>query len=120
VKIGQVGAELFHADGQTGTMNLIVAFRNLTNTLKNQNSSAQFSPRFRSRGSVMRIVTRLDVQGNRSWVPGRGKRFISLQSAQNGPGAHPHAYSIQYRRLFLRAESGRGVGQAILLSSAEF
>jgi len=94
MKIHPVGAELLHADGQTGMMNLIVAFRNFTNALTNQNSTAQFSPRFKSRGSVMRIVTRLDVQGNRSWVPGRGKRFVSLQSVQKGPGAHPHACSI--------------------------
>jgi len=75
-------------------MNLIVAFRNFTNALKSQNSTAQFSPRSKSRGSVMRIATRLHVRGNRSWIPGRGKSFTSLQSVHTGPGAHPHAYSI--------------------------
>ena len=94
MKIRPVGAELFHEDGQTGMMNLTVAFRNFTNALKNQNSIAQFSPRFKSRGSVMRIVTRLHFRGNRSWIPGRGKSFTSPQSVQTGPGAHPHAYSI--------------------------
>jgi hypothetical protein len=94
MKIRPVGAELFHDDGQTGMMNLIDAFRNFTNALKNQNSTAQFSPRFKSRGNVMRIVTRLHIRGNRSWFPGKGKSFTSLQSVKTGRAAHPHAYSI--------------------------
>ena len=57
--------------------------------LKTKSSIAQFSPRFKSRGSVMRIVTRLDVRGNRSWVSGRGKSYISLQCVHNGPGPIP-------------------------------
>jgi hypothetical protein len=35
MKIGPVGAELFHADGQTDMTKLIVAFRNFANALKN-------------------------------------------------------------------------------------
>ena len=77
MKIRPVGAESFHEDGQTGMMNLIVAFRNFTNALKNQNLIAQVSPRFKCGGSVMRIVTRLHFRGNRSWIPGRGKFYLS-------------------------------------------
>ena len=35
VKIRTVGAELFHADGRTDMTELIVAFRNFANALKN-------------------------------------------------------------------------------------
>ena len=35
-KIRPVGAELFHADGQTNTTKLIVTFRNFANAPKNQ------------------------------------------------------------------------------------
>jgi hypothetical protein len=40
IKIRQLGAELFHADGQTGDMKkLTVAFRNFANAPKEENSS---------------------------------------------------------------------------------
>jgi hypothetical protein len=35
IKIRPVGAELFHADGQTGMINLLVAFRNFANAPNN-------------------------------------------------------------------------------------
>jgi hypothetical protein len=34
MKIRAVGAELFHADGQTGMTKLVVAFRNFSNAPK--------------------------------------------------------------------------------------
>ena len=37
MKIRPVGAELFHADGQTGMAKLTVAFHNAANALKNNN-----------------------------------------------------------------------------------
>ena len=37
MEIGPVGAELFHAEGQTDMTKLIVAFRNIANAPKNQN-----------------------------------------------------------------------------------
>jgi len=36
MKIRPVGAELFHADGQTDMTKLIFAFRNFANTPKNE------------------------------------------------------------------------------------
>ena len=36
MKIHQMGAELFHDDGQTDMTKLIVAFHNFANVLKNQ------------------------------------------------------------------------------------
>jgi len=36
MKIRRVGAELFHADRRTDMKNLIVAFQNFANALKNQ------------------------------------------------------------------------------------
>jgi len=39
VKIRAVGAELFHADGQTDTTKLIVAFRNFAKAPKNWKKS---------------------------------------------------------------------------------
>jgi len=41
MKIHPVGTELFRADGRTDMMNLIVAFRNFTNKLKDRNSEFQ-------------------------------------------------------------------------------
>ena len=40
IKIRQVEAVLFHADGQTDMMKLIVAFRNFANAPKNQSLKA--------------------------------------------------------------------------------
>ena len=39
-----MGDELFHADGQTGMMKLIVAFRNFANASKN--AANNYNPRF--------------------------------------------------------------------------
>ena len=69
MKIRPVGAELFHEDEHTGMMNV----RNFTNALKNQNSIPQFYSRFNSRGSVMRIVTRLHTRGNRVGFPAEAR-----------------------------------------------
>jgi hypothetical protein len=41
MKIRPVGAELFHADGRTDMMQLIVAFRNFVNTPKKAASVSQ-------------------------------------------------------------------------------
>jgi hypothetical protein len=41
MKIRPVGAELFHVDGQTEVMKLIVTFRNFVNALKNDNEDIQ-------------------------------------------------------------------------------
>jgi len=39
MKIRSVGAALFHADGRSDIMNLIVAFRNFANANKNRDNS---------------------------------------------------------------------------------
>jgi hypothetical protein len=41
MKIHPVGAELFHADGQTDMMKLMVAFCNFVNMPKNDNEDTQ-------------------------------------------------------------------------------
>jgi hypothetical protein len=51
MKIRLVGAELFHADGQTDMTKLIVAIFNSANARKNRN----FKPRFESGTSRIRI-----------------------------------------------------------------
>jgi hypothetical protein len=38
MEIRQVGAEFFHADGQTVMTKLVLAFRNFANALKNKNN----------------------------------------------------------------------------------
>jgi hypothetical protein len=39
MKIRQVEAELFHADGRTAMMKLIMVFRNFANALKNESNN---------------------------------------------------------------------------------
>ena len=54
-----------------------------------------------SRDSGAGVVTRLQVGQlrNHASIPGRGKTFCRLQSAQTGSGAHPASYSIGSREL---------------------
>jgi hypothetical protein len=82
IKVCPVGAELFHADGQTDTTKLIVAFRNFANAPKMTWISYVRLPA----GRCCRV----------SYLSRYGDKFVGWE-VHIGPGTHPAFYSMGTR-----------------------